>query len=71
MDEDEMTNYETMRIMLNRLFFSKNTAEKIIGSRKKMNDLIDKGMIRVKRKNERGNAKYFLNALDVMKHASL
>ena len=51
--------------------FSKNVAEKLIGSRRRMNYLIDNGMIRTKRQGTKENAKYFLNALDVMKYASI
>jgi len=66
-----MIDEEAIKITLNRLTFSKNVAEKVIGSRKKMNDLIEKGMIRTTRRGVKENAKYFLNALDVITHASI
>lgn len=66
-----MTDYETMKVILNGLDFSKNVAERLIGSRRRMNYLIENGMIRTKRQGTKENAKYFLNAWDVMKYASL
>ena len=66
-----MMDFETMKIILNGMEFSKNVAEKLIGSRRRMNYLIDNGRIRTKRQGTKENAKYFLNALDVMKYASI
>lgn len=67
-----MLNEEVLKIVLNDKTFSQREAEKIVGSRGRLFDLVGKGAIRAEKKpSDRQNGRWFCNAYDVIKHASL
>lgn len=67
-----MLNEEVLKIALNDKTFSQREAEKIVGSRGRLFDLVGKGAIRAeKRPANRQNGRWYCNAYDVIKHASL
>ena len=67
-----MLNEEVLKIVLNDKTFSQREAEKIVGSRGRLFDLVGKGVIRAEKKPaNRQNGRWFCNAYDVIKHASL
>lgn len=67
-----MLNEEVLKIVLNDKTFSQREAEKIVGSRGRLFDLVGKGAIRAEKKPaNRQNGRWFCNAYDVIKYASL
>lgn len=69
---DNMLNEEVLKIVLNDKTFSQRESEKIVGSRSRLFDLVGKGKIRAEKKPaDRQNGRWFCNAYDVIKHASL
>lgn len=67
-----MLNEEVLKIVLNDKTFGQREAEKIVGSRGRLFDLVGKGVIRAEKKPaNRQNGRWYCNAWDVIKHASL
>lgn len=65
-------NEEVLKIALNNITFSQRESEKIVGSRGRLFDLVGKGKIRAEKKPaDRQNGRWFCNAYDVIKYASL
>ena len=66
-----MLNENVLQIALGGITFSQREAEKIVGSRNILFDLVGKGKIRAEKKADRQNGRWYCNAYDVLKHASL
>lgn len=67
-----MLNEDVLKIVLNDKTFSQREAEKIVGSRGRLFDLVGKGAIRAEKKPaNRQNGRWYCNAYDVLKHATL
>lgn len=67
-----MLNEEVLKIVLNDKTFSQREAEKIVGSRGRLFDLVGKGVIRAEKKPaNRQNGRWYCNAYDVLKYATL
>ena len=67
-----MVNEEILKIALNNITFSQREAEKIVGSRSRLFDLVGKGVIRAEKKDaKRQNGRWFCNAYDCVKFASV
>lgn len=65
-------NEEVLKIVLNDKTFSQREAETIVGSRGRLFDLVGKGAIRAEKKPaNRQNGRWYCNAYDVIKHATL
>ena len=58
-------------IALNGLTFSQREAEKIVGSRRRLFELVAKGEIRAEKKGGRQNSRWFCNAYDCVKNARI
>lgn len=67
-----MINEEILKIVLNDKTFSQREAETIVGSRGRLFRLVGEGKIRAEKKPaNRQNGRWYCNAYDVIKHASL
>lgn len=66
-----MLNENVLQIALGGITFSQREAEKIVGSRNRLFDLVGKGKIRAEKRANRQNGRWYCNAYDVMKYASL
>ncbi len=64
-------NEEVLKIVLNDKTFGRDEAADIVGGLSKLLDLIGKGKIRAEKRTKKQNGKWFCNAYDVLKHASL
>lgn len=62
---------EVLKIIFNGMTFGQRKAEKIVGSRDRLFDLIGKGLIRCEKKNNAQNGKWFCNAWDCLKYAQV
>lgn len=62
---------EVLKVIFNGMTFGQRTAEKIVGSRSRLFDLVAKGLIRCEKKNNVQNGKWFCNAYDCIKYAQL
>lgn len=51
--------------------FGQRKAEKIVGSRDRLFDLVGKGLIRCEKRSNTQNGKWFCNAWDCLKYAQL
>ena len=67
-----MINENILKIVLNDITLSQREAEKVVGSRNRLFELVGKGEIRMeKRPANRQNGRWFCNAWDVVKFAKL
>lgn len=66
-----MLNEDVLKIVLNNKTFGRDEAADIVGGLSKLVDLIGKGKIRAEKRTNKQNGKWFCNAYDVLKHASL
>ena len=66
-----MLNENVLKIVLNNKTFGRDEAADIVGGLSKFIDLISKGKIRAEKRTQKQNGKWFCNAYDVLKHASL
>lgn len=67
-----MLNEEVLKIVLNDKTFSQRESEKIVGGRGRLFRLVGNGSIRAEKKpSDRQNGRWFCNAYDVIKYASL
>lgn len=64
-------NEDILKIVLNDKTFSRTEAADIVGGLKRLTDLIGKGMIRYEKKSKRQNGRWYCNAWDVIKHATI
>lgn len=62
---------EVLKIIFNGMTFGQRKAEKIVGSRDRLFDLVEKGLIRCEKRNNVQNGKWFCNAYDCIKYAQL
>lgn len=62
---------EILKIVLNDKTFGRDEAADIVGGLSRLVELIGKGKIRAEKRNNKQNGKWFCNAYDVLKHASL
>ena len=66
-----MLNEEVLKIVLNNKTFGRDEAADIVGGLSNLKKLIGKGKIRAEKKTQKQNGKWFCNAYDVIKHATL
>ena len=66
-----MINEEALKIVMNNKTFGQRTAASIVGGRGRLFSLIGKGLIRAEKRACSQNGKWFCNAWDVIKYASL
>lgn len=67
-----MINEEVLKIVLNDKTFGQREAADIVGGRGRLFRLVGSGAIRAEKKPEdRQNGRWYCNAYDVVKHASL
>lgn len=66
-----MLNEEVLKIVLNDKTFGRDEAADIVGGLSNLKKLIGKGKIRAEKKTQKQNGKWFCNAYDVIKYASL
>lgn len=66
-----MLNEDVLKIVLNNKTFGRDEAADIVGGLPKLVDLIGKGKIRAEKRTQKQNGKWFCNAYDVLRHASL
>lgn len=67
-----MLNDDVLKIVLNDKTFGQREAADIVGGRGRLFKLVGSGAIRAeKRRADRQNGKWFCNAYDVLKYASL
>lgn len=64
-------NEEVLKIVLNDKTFGRDESADIVGGLSKLKELIGKGRIRAEKRTNKQNGKWFCNAYDVIKHASL
>lgn len=62
---------EVLKVVLNNKSFGRNEAASIVGGLNRLNDLIGKGLIRYEKKCHKQNGKWYCNAYDVIKYATL
>lgn len=63
-----MLNEAILKIVLNDKTFSQREAEKIVGSRNRLFELVGNGSIRAEKKpSDRQNGRWYCNAYDVIK----
>lgn len=62
---------EVLKIIFNGMTFGQRKAEKIVGSRDRLFDLVGKGLIRCEKRNNARNGKWFCNAWDCLKYAQV
>jgi len=66
-----MINEEALKIVLNDKPFGQRTAASIVGGRGRLYDLVGKGLIRCEKPTKSQNGKWFCNAWDCIKYATL
>lgn len=66
-----MLNEEVLKIVLNNKTFGRDEAADIVGGLSNLKKLIEKGKIRAEKRTQKQNGKWFCNAYDVLKCASL
>ncbi|WP_195630246.1 hypothetical protein [Bacteroides finegoldii] len=66
-----MLNENVLKIVLNDKTFGRDEAADIVGGLSNLKKLIEKGKIRAEKRTQKQNGKWFCNAYDVLKYASL
>lgn len=66
-----MLNENVLQVALGGITFSQRESEKIVGSRTRLFELVGKGKIRAEKPADRQNGRWYCNAYDVIKYASL
>ncbi|UWI07313.1 MAG: hypothetical protein [Bacteriophage sp.] len=66
-----MLNENVLKIVLNNKTFGRDEAADIVGGLSNLKKLIEKGKIRAEKRTQKQNGKWFCNAYDVLKYASL
>lgn len=64
-------NEDVLKIVLNDKTFGQRTAASIVGGRGRLFDLVGKGLIQTEKKSNTQNGKWFCNAWDVIKYATI
>ncbi len=64
-------NEDILKIVLNDKTFGQRTAASIVGGRGRLFELVGKGLIRTEKKSSTQNGKWFCNAWDVIKYATI
>lgn len=65
-----MLNEEALKLAFNSKTFGFRFSASIVGGRKRLSDLIERGKIRAEKRTETQNGKWFCNAWDVIKYSS-
>lgn len=66
-----MLNEDILQIVLADKTFSQRESEKIVGGRDRLFRLVGSGEIRAEKRDRRQNGRWYCNAFDVIRHASL
>lgn len=66
-----MINEEVLKIVMNNKTFGRNEAADIVGGLSRLMRLVGQGKIRAEKRTNKQNGKWFCNAYDVLKHATL
>ena len=66
-----MINEEILKIVLNNKTFGRDTAADIVGGLGGLKELVGKGLIRAEKRTNKQNGKWFCNAWDVIKYATI
>lgn len=66
-----MLNENVLKVVLNNKTFGRDEAADIVGGLSNLKKLIEKGKIRAEKRTQKQNGKWFCNAYDVLKYASL
>lgn len=66
-----MINEEVLKIVMNNKTFGRNEAADIVGGLSRLMKLVGQGKIRAEKRTNKQNGKWFCNAYDVLKHATL
>lgn len=66
-----MLNENVLKIVLNNKTFGRDEAADIVGGLSNLKKLIEKGKIHAEKRTQKQNGKWFCNAYDVLKYASL
>lgn len=67
-----MINEEVLKIVFNDITLSQREAEKIVGGRRRLFNLVGQGIIRAEKKPpNRQNGRWYCNAYDLMKYAEV
>ena len=66
-----MINEEVLKIVLNDKTFGRDEAADIVGGLSRLQNLIGQNLIRSQKRTNKQNGKWFCNAYDVLKYASL
>lgn len=66
-----MINENVLQIALGGITLSQRESEKIVGSRNRLFKLVGEGKIRAEKRAKRQNGRWYCNAYDVIKYASL
>ena len=62
---------EVLKVIFNGMTFGQRTAEKIVGSRGRLMDLVARGLIRCERRTNTQHSKWHCNAWDCIKYAQV
>ena len=62
---------DVLLITLNGITFSQREAEKIVGGRARLTRLVCEGKIRMERRKNRQNSRWYCNAFDCIKNAQV
>lgn len=64
-------NEEVLKIVLNDKTFGRDAAADIVGGLDRLKKLVGKGLIRAEKRTNKQNGKWFCNAYDVLKFATI
>lgn len=64
-------NEEVLKIVLNDKTFGRDAAADIVGGLGRLKKLVGKGLIRAEKRTNKQNGKWFCNAYDVLKFATI
>ena len=62
---------QILQIALGGITFSQREAEKIVGGRTQLFKLVGEGKIRAEKRADRQNGRWYCNAYDVIKYATI
>lgn len=65
-------NKDVLQIALGGITFSQRESERVVGGRERLFDLVGQGKIRAEKKpKDRQNGRWYCNAYDVIKYATI
>lgn len=64
-------NEDVLKIVLNDKTFGRDVSADIVGGLSRLKKLVGKGLIRTEKRTNKQNGKWFCNAYDVIKFATL